>query len=231
MITSPSPTQPPPPTQLQPRTPMTPEPQQPEQPVVRSHTIKRRPGQTPTALFIKSLFRPIIKLFYYLITGIRTHVLLTIGVIVLLVLTISATMFFTTGQLPLGIASDPYNFHVQGQNGGGTQVQNWLYALKSGDVTQLSFLEKSMSQPPDPTQLVSQYSPTKTHLTWKDEHVIGTYQESDTTVDSFVQIDLSASGPGGPTTGELIWHFVTVSSQGQELLLTATVIDSRASLT
>jgi hypothetical protein len=209
---------------------MTPEPQQPEQTIVRSSPRKKRPGETPTALFIKALFRPIIKLLYYILTGIRTHVLLTIGVIVLLALTISTTMFFTTGQLPLGVGSDPYNFHIHGQDGGGTQVQNWLFALRDGDVTQLSFLEKNMSQPPDPTQLVSQYSPTKTHLTWKAEHVIGTYQESDTTVDSFVQIDLSATGPGGPTTGELIWHFVTVSSNGQDLLLAATVIDSRASL-
>ncbi len=210
---SPSPTQSPPPP-----------------PPVQKTNLKVRPGQTPAARFVKALFRPFIKLLYYTIMLIRKNGLVSIGVIVLLLVSISATLYFTTGRLPLGIADDPYNFHINGGDGGGTKVKDWLYALRDGDSTQLRYLEKDMSQPTDPQQLISTYSPSKTHLTWKAEHVLGVYQQDDTTVDSFVQVDLSANGPGGETTGIVIWHFITVSSNGQDLLLSATVIENRPKL-
>ncbi len=219
MISSPSPTQQPPDPDVK-----------PAQRQVKATSTKQRPGQTPTAKFFKAIFRPIFKGIYYLLRGIRTHKIVTLGIVVLLLISVFATSYFSTGLLPFGIGNDQFNFHVNGKNGGGDLVKNWLYALRDGNVTQLSLLQKDISQPQDPTQLVSQFSQAKAHLTWKTINVISAYSESDTTVDSFVEVDLSATGPGGNTSGIVIFHFVTLSSQG-ELLLKADPIVFRAPLT
>ena len=123
-----------------------------------------------------------------------------------------------------------FNFLVNGKNGGGDLVKNWLYALRDGDVATLSLLQKNISQPQDPNSLVSQFSQQKTHLTWKSIDVISVYSEADTTVDSFVEVNLSATGPGGNTSGIVIFHFETLSSQG-EFLLKADPVAFRAPLT
>ncbi len=81
----------------------------------------------------------------------------------------------------------------------------------------------------NPDQLVSQFSQTKAHLAWKSINVAGVYTESDTTVDSFVEVDLSATGPGGNVSGLMIWHFVTIT-QGGEFLLNVNLVDFRAPL-
>src|ERR1700736_6745284 len=101
---SPSPTQ-------QPPSPPGPERVQPG-----STPIRPRTGETPTARFFKALFRPIFKVFYFVISGIRTHKLLTLLAIVLLVGSISATMKITTGEYPFGIGNDPFNFHTNGSS-------------------------------------------------------------------------------------------------------------------
>jgi hypothetical protein len=108
-------------------------------------------------------------------------------------------------------------------------VKNWLYALRDGDARTLALIDKDMSQPPNPDQLVSQFSQTKSHLAWKSINVTGVYTESDTTVDSFVEVDLSATGPGGNVSGIMIWHFVTIT-QGGEFLLNVNLVDFRAPL-
>src|SRR5579872_7127348 len=64
---------------------------------VKSTPARRRTGQTPLALFIKAIFRPIFKGIYYLLQAIRGHKWLTLAIIVLLLASISATTFFTTG--------------------------------------------------------------------------------------------------------------------------------------
>jgi hypothetical protein len=201
----------------------------PEEKKVKSTPIRKRTGETPAALFVKAMFRPIFKGIYYLLRGVRGHKLATLGVILLLIASISATTFFTTGQLPYGIGSDPFNFHVRGKNDGGDVVKNWLYALRDGNVATMSLLEKDISQPPDPTQYVNQFSQAKAHLTWKAINVMSVYSESDSTIDSFVEVDLSATGPGGSVSGILIWHFTTLT-QGQELLLNISLVDFRAPL-
>ena len=134
-----------------------------------------------------------------------------------------------SGEWPFGIGHDQFNFHVKGGNGGGEQVQNWLYAMRDGNVAALELLDKNMSQPPDVQQLVGQFSQSKGHLSWKTITVLGVYQESDTTVDSFVEVDLSATGPAGNTSGYVTWHFVSVSQNGG-MLLNATLVDFRPSL-
>ncbi len=195
--------------------------------IVRTAATRIRPGQTPAALTVKAIFRPFIKVLYYILTAIRKYKLITLGVIVLLLASIATTTFLTTGQLPLGVASDPFNFHLNGGDGGGSTVKNWLYALRSGNVNQLAYLDKNISSPPDVSTLVSTYSQAKSNFTWTGMHVVGVYQESDTTVDSFVQVDLSANGPGGATAGYLLWHFVTYTSGTQNILVEVALVDNR----
>jgi hypothetical protein len=213
---SPSPTQ-------QPPEQTTPEPKKVE------YKQRQRAGQSPTARFFKAIFRPIFRGIYYLFRGMRNHKLVTFMMILLILGSAVAANYAITREGPFGIGNDPFNFHVKGGNGGGEQVQNWLYALRDGNVVQLSILDKNMSQPPDPQQLVNQYSQPKGHLTWKTINVISAFQESDSTIDSFVEVDLSAAGPGGNTSGYMIWHFLTVSQNGG-VLINVNLVDFRAPL-
>ena len=201
----------------------------PEVKQVRSTPARRRTGQTRLALFIKAIFRPIFKGIYYLLQAIRGHKLITLAIIILLLASISATTYFTTGQFPFGIGSDQFNFHTNGNNGGGDKVQNWLYALRQGDVSTLSLLDKDMSSPPDPQQYVNQFSQTQAHLYWKSINIVSVHTESDASVDVVAEVDVSANGPGGTVTGIMIWHFVTYS-QGTDLLLKVNLVDFRAPL-
>lgn len=218
MITSsPSPTQKPP------------EPSEQEQKkAVRNTLAKRRVGQTPLALFVKALLRPIFKGLYYLLTAIRRHKLITLLVILLLFASSSLVNYFETGQAPFGIGYDQFNFHIRGTNGGGDQVKNWLYALRNGDATAIAFLDRFISSPPDPQQLTAQFSEKAAHLTWKNITVVGVNQEADTTIDSFVEVDLSTNGPAGSVTGFLVIHFVTVAQSGGAILA-VDVLPTRAS--
>jgi hypothetical protein len=207
MISSPSPTQQP---------PQEPTPER----KVRSTPVRKRRGEAKSAIVIKAILRPPIKVLYYLIQAIRKHKLATLGVLLLLVLSISVTTYITTGSLPYGIGSDPYNFHVNGGDAGGDQVKNWLYALRDGDATKLSLVQSqlAMSQPPDPSQLIAQYSQTQGHLVWNSINVIAAYSEPDTTEDVFVAVDFTSPGPGGGDKGVMIWHFVTLPSQQGRLI-------------
>src|SRR5690242_19925587 len=110
----------------------------PDQKIVRSTPTGKRRGETPLALFIKAILRPIIKLIYYILRLVLGHKLLTVGLILLLLASISITTYVTTGVLPLGVGKDQFNFHINGGGGGGDTVKNWLYALRDGDVTKLS---------------------------------------------------------------------------------------------
>jgi len=184
-------------------------------------------GETPQALFAKSIFRPIFKGIYYLLRGIRTHKLVTLVFILILLASSTVATYLTTGSLPLGIGNDPFNFHIRGGNGGGDAVKNWLYALRDGDVAAVSLNQRYVQQPPDPNQLINQFSQTKAHLTWKSINVMGVYSEANGTIDSFIEVDLSATGPGGSVSGILIWHFTTVQAQGG-VIINVSLVDFRA---
>ena len=196
---------------------------------VRSTPSRRRAGQTPAALFMKAIFRPIFKLIYYTFRFIRGHKVLSLVAILLLLTSITLTTYATTGQWPYGIGSDPFDFHVRGTNGGGDKVKAWLYALRNGDTTTLQLLDSNMSQPPNPGQLVNQFGQTKAR-TWKAINVMSDYSQSDTSIDSLVEVDLSSTGPGGSTDGMVIFHFVTVSPGSTDVLLSANVINFRKPL-
>lgn len=199
-----------------------------KEPEVNETPSRRRPGQSPTARFIKGIFRPIFKFLYYLLTAIRNHKVLTLILLLLLLASIITTNFLTTGQMPFGVGSDPFDFRVHGTNVGGDKVRNWLYALRDGDVTTLVLLDGDMSSPPsssDLSQYVSQFGQTKSR-TWKNIEVLGVTQQEDTSVDSFIKVEMSSTGPGGKTDGIVIWHFLTITS-GREYLLSADVVDFR----
>lgn len=193
------------------------------------YASRQRAGQTPAARFVKAIFRPIFRGIYYLLRGMRSHKLVTLIMILLILGSAIGVNYAVSGQWPFGIGNDPFNFHVKGGNGGGQQVQNWLYDMRDGNIAALELLDKNMSQPPDVQTLVGQFSQPKGHLTWKTINVLSVFQESDSTIDSFVQVDLSATGPGGNTSGYLIWHFVTVSQSGG-ILINAILVDFRPSL-
>ena len=193
------------------------------------YATRQRAGQTPAARFVKAIFRPIFRGMYYLMRAMRNHKLVTVIMILLILCSAIVANYAVTGEWPFGIGHDQFNFNVKGGNGGGEQVQNWLYAMRDGNTAALVLLDKNMSQPPDVQQLVSQFSQPAGHLTWKTITVLGVYQESDTTVDSIVEVDLSATGPAGNTSGYVIWHFVSISQNGG-MLLNATLVDFRPSL-
>jgi hypothetical protein len=221
MITSPSPTQ---------------QPQPPEQkaPEQKKVTYTRpRAGQSPAALFVKNILRPIFKGLYHVFRFVGGHKLVTLVMLLLLIGSAIAANFAVTKEWPFGIGNDPFNFHVHGGNGGGDQVKNWMYALRDGNIAALVILDKNMPSPPTSQtlqQYIGQFSQTQGHLSWKTINVAGVSQESDTTVDSFVQVDLSANGPGGAVGGYMIWHFVTVAGQQGEILFSVSLVDFRPSL-
>ncbi len=185
---------------------------------IRSRYSKRRAGQTPAAQATKAVLRPILKGLYYLLRAMRSHKLVSFLVLLLVLGSATAVTFYQTGQWPLGIGNDQFNFHIHGTNGGGDKVKNWLYALRAGDAETIAFLDTFVSSPPDPTSLVNQLSQPKSHLTWRNINVVGVSAESDSTVDSYVEVDMSSVGPGGPVTGYLNIHFVTVAQQGGAII-------------
>ena len=207
-----------------------PEQTQPEPKKVVRTPARQRAGETSTALFIKRIFRPIFKGIYYLLRGMRNHKLVTFIMLLLILGSATAANYAVTRQFPFGIGNDPFNFHIRGSNGGGDQVKNWLFALRDGNVVALSLLDKDIPPPrPDAQQLVSQFSQSQGHLTWKTINVISAFQEADSSIDSFVEVDLSATGPGGNVSGFMLWHFETVSQQGG-VLLNVTLVDFRPPL-
>src|SRR5579859_503185 len=204
--------------------------QQPEHEVkseekkVKSTPVRKRTGQTPVARFFKAIFRPIFKGIYYLLQGIRGHKLITFLLLLLLIVSSVFATYLVTQTWPFGVGSDQFNFRVNGKNYSGDQVKNWLYALRDGDSSTLLLMGQGMSQyielatsgtsafavnPRDPNTLISAFSQAKTHLTWKTITVLGVSSAPDTTVDSFVEVDTSSSGPGGNVSGIMIWHFIT----------------------
>jgi hypothetical protein len=186
---------------------------------VRATPVRRRIGETRSAHIIKAILRPPFKFLYYLSSWTKTHKLASLGILLLLGISIGTTYYYATPthELPFGINHDPFDFPYDGGKGEGVIVKDWLYALKNGDTTHLALLEQNLpqGQTTDPAQLVSQYSEAKAHLTWGDVDVISVHQQPDSTIDSFVQIPLSTKGPGTSVKAILLIHFVTASVNGQ----------------
>jgi hypothetical protein len=196
----------------------------PEEKKVKSTPVRKRTGQTPAARFFKAIFRPIFKGIYYLLRGIRKHKLVTFLLLLLFIASSVFATYLVTQTWPFGVGNNQFNFRVNGKTYSGDQVKNWLYALRDGDSSTLSLMGQGMSQyvelatsgtsafsvnPRDPNTLISAFSQAKTHVTWKTITVLGVSSAPDTTVDSFVEVDTTSSGPGGNVSGIMIWHFIT----------------------
>ncbi len=195
------------------------------------YKLPSRKGEQPFGLFLKAIFRPILKGLYYILRFMGSHKLLTLLLLILLIGSGVFTSFLVTKQGPFGIGNDPFQLRVDGKLvGGGDNIRNWLYHLRDGNAVALSLDDKDISQPPDPTQLISQYSQPGANLQWKDINVLSSYQQSDTTVDTFVSVDLAAKGPGGQTKGVVIFHFVTVAQGSSAVLFAVDTTGIRALL-
>ena len=143
----------------------------------------------------------------------RNYKLLSLLAIVLVLGSATAVTYAETGHGPFGIGYDQFDFQVHGSNVGGDQVRDWLYALREGNATTLSILDRFLSQPPDPQGLVDTFSQPKANLKWISINVLGYRGEADTTVDSYVEVDLSTNGPGGSVNAYAFFHFVTATLQ------------------
>ncbi|MDQ2885622.1 MAG: hypothetical protein M3Y39_06005 [Chloroflexota bacterium] len=195
------------------------------------YNLPGRKGEQSFGLFLKAIFRPILKGLYYILRFMGSHKLLTLLLILLLIGSGVFTSFLVTKQGPFGIGNDPFQLRVDGKLvGGGDNIRNWLYHLRDGNAVALSLDDKVISQPPDPTQLISQYSQPGANLEWKDINVLSSYQQADTTVDTFVSVDLASKGPGGQTKGVILFHFVTVSQGSSAVLIAVDTTGIRALL-
>jgi hypothetical protein len=192
-------------------------------------TPRTRAGQRPLALFIKRVLRPIFKGIYYFISFVRNHRLVSLIVLILLLASIAITSYVTTGRIPLSSPPDQSGIQQTSSDAATTVMQQWLTALRKGDVNTLKVLDNRMPNPPDPNLLVSQFSQTSTR-TWKSMKLIGENQEADTTVDTFVEVDLTSTEGGTTVNSFLIWHFVIVPTQKEAILYSVDFVDNRQSL-
>lgn len=193
---------------------------EPERKKVESSSAVEKADKKRKRSLLKSIFRPILKGIYYLLQAARNHKLLSLGAVILLLLSIGVTTYFTTGTLPFGIGSDPGEIRAQDIQSGGATVQRWLRAVRTGDTGTIQQIDANISQPPDANQLVSQLGQNQSR-TWTGAKVLSSTTQADTTVDSFVAVDFSSGGTGGV----VIFHFITI--QGSENLYGIDVIGPR----
>ena len=195
------------------------QPERPE-PKVLYTPKKKRAGQSPAALFVKAIFRPLFKGIYYLFRGIRNHKLVALLAILIFIAAAIVANGVVTKTWPFTGNSDPVQSLTQRDQASGNNVRGWLYALRDGHATVMTGYQQGliMQTPPDVNQLINSFSQSKANIVWKDISVMSVYSESDTTLDSFIKVTVSVPGQSGPTNAILIWHFVTLPQQAGRLL-------------
>jgi hypothetical protein len=181
---------------------------------------KKRPGQGPVALFVKAIFRPIFKGVYYLFRGVRRHKLVTLLAILIFIAAAIVANGVVTKTWPFIGAPDPVQSLTQHDQASGDNVRGWLYALRDGNANVMTGYQQGliMQTPPDVNQLISSFSQAQANVTWKDISVLSVYSEPDTTLDSFIKIDVTTPGQSGPSGAILILHFVTLPQQSGRIL-------------
>ena len=189
----------------------------PEQKKVTSIPQRKRPGQSPTARFLKAIFRPIFKALYYLIRGIRNHKWLALVALLLFLGSATFVNYLVTKTLPFS-GNDPVQALTLRDKSSGDNVRNWLYALRDGNTAKMTQIQSGlvMQTPPDPTQLVGQYS--KNHIVWQDISLLNVNTEPDTTLDAFIKVDVVAPSQNGNVNAMMIWHFATLPQQNGRIL-------------
>jgi hypothetical protein len=202
------------PTQRQPEQP------EPEQKKVIYTPKKRRASQSPPALFVKAIFRPIFKGIYYLFRGMRNHKLVTLLALLLFIGAAIVANSLVTKTWPFIGTPDPVQSLTQRDQPSGNNVRGWLYALRDGNANVMTGYQQGliMQTPPDVNQLIGAFSQSKANVAWKDISVISVYSESDTTLDSFIKVNVSIPGQTGPAGAVLILHFVTLPQQAGRIL-------------
>jgi len=183
---------------------------QPEEKKASSISVKR-PGQSPGARRAKNFFRPIIRAMYYLITWIRRHFFLTIILLLLVGASSYATAYYETRGF------DPLHAIAVRDQGSADHIRAWLDALRNGNAARLNALQANMLQAkilPDPQSLVNSFGQPQTGQTWVSIEVAGVNNGADAGLDSFVEVDLSASGGGSTINSILLIHFTTVPAAG-----------------
>ncbi len=203
---SPSPTQPPP-VQTAP-VPALPEPKQ-----VKLTPARRRAGQAPLARAIKAIFRPILKLLYYIIRWIRAHKLATLLAILLLVGSIFLTSYFVTKTMPF-FGPDQVEKSVKGNPQLSPDVKAWILALRSGDVGTMKALDKGVitTQPPDDASYVLEFSEQQAQTKWTAVKLLGINTSTDGVVETFLEVDFTAPASAGGGNIVTFWHFTTAPS-------------------
>lgn len=211
----PAPTQPPP-TQVVPP-PSTTEQNAATPTKVSLTPARRRMGQAPLALAIKAILRPIFKLLYYTIRWMRSHKFAALLAIVLILASIFATNYLLTGQtLSSSNSSATTQQSVQENTQISPDVQNWLLALRSGDLNTMLNIQKSMSsstRPPDSALYVLQFSEKYAQVKWTGISITGLNKAPDGMLDMFIEVDMtstSTSSTSGSSNSIVLWHFTTL---------------------
>jgi hypothetical protein len=217
---SPSPTQPPP------IMPVSPEPEK----NITPSTMGKGKTRSGGVGVVKAILKPPLKLIYYLIQFVKGHKLLSLGALLLLLLSTSLTNYFATGTLPLGITSDPVSYSLRNVDGSAA-ITKWLYAVRDDDAKTIQQMQSTMptsiSQPPDPTQLTTQFSQTNGRV-WKSIDVIGTHIQDDTSEDTFVEVEFAQDASSSTASASIVFHFITV--QGQDQLIGVDLVSARQAL-
>ncbi|GCE04417.1 hypothetical protein KDAU_17460 [Dictyobacter aurantiacus] len=189
-----------------------------ESPNVALTPARKRMGQAPLALAIKAILRPIFKLLYYTIRWIRSHKLAALLAILLVLASIFATNYLLTGQIPFSS-----NTSISGQPQSGqasspvsSDVQDWLLALRSGDLNTMLNIQKSMSKQPDSSMYLLQFSEKYAQVKWTAIKVNGASQGSDGMLDLFIEVDMTSTSTSSSNTAAsstiTLWHFTTSST-------------------
>jgi hypothetical protein len=199
------------------RQPM-PEPE--EKKAVNQSPAKQRAGQTSVSRFIKAILRPFFKGMYYTIRWIRGHKLVSIIAALLLIGSILATSYFVAGTLPFSSSSDSVTTSIKNNPQLSPDIQNWLIALRNGDLNTMITIQKSMNpatRPPDSALYVMQFSEKYGGTKWTNASLISIKTAPDGLVDSFIEIDMTQPATTGTAQVISLWHFTT--TQGGNIFL------------
>lgn len=196
-------------------------PTKPEQESKKLSTpLRPRAGQAPLACAVKALLRPILKVCYYSIRWIGRHKPVSLIAVILLIASMVATSYFITGTVPFA-SSDTITDNLQENPQLSPDIQNWLLALRSGDLDAMITIQKSISsstRPPDSALYVMRFSEKYGDVTWTKARVMSLKQASDGLVDSLIEVDMTEKSSSEAAKLITLWHFTTLPS-GHILLI------------
>ncbi|GLV57704.1 hypothetical protein KDH_45400 [Dictyobacter sp. S3.2.2.5] len=186
-----------------------------ESPNIMLTPARKRMGQAPLARAIKATLRPIFKLLYYTIRWIRSHKLAALLAILLIVGSVFATNYLLAGQIPFSPNTSTNTQQQSGQASSpvSSDVQDWLLALRSGDLNTMLNIQKSMSRQPDSSMYLLQFSEKYAQVKWTAISVNGASKGPDGMLDLFIEVDMTSTSTSSSSTSAAttitLWHFTT----------------------